>query len=100
MIEFTDLFHLALPFLIVVQPALHHLPLLRPDTELPVPASRISNGENPDLVTFALLTACATLAVENGALDQGTAQELFGDRQGGDDSSALLNSLFLIHLLE
>src|ERR1700740_2133163 len=100
MIEFTDLFHLALPFLIVVQPALHHLPLLGSDAELLVPTSRISDGENRDLMTFAPLTTGAALAVKDGALDQRTAQNFFGQRQGGQNSAALLNSLLLIHLLE
>jgi hypothetical protein len=73
MIEFTDLFCFALPLLIVVQPALHHLPLPGADTELPVTATRISDGQNPDLVAFALFTARASLAVEDGALQQRAA---------------------------
>jgi hypothetical protein len=73
MIEFTDLFYPALPFFIVVQPALHHLPLPGTDTELPVTATGISNGQNPDLVALALLTARTAFAVENSALQQGAA---------------------------
>ena len=73
MIEFTDLFYPALPFFIVVQPALHHLPLSGADTELFVTATRISNGQDPDFMAFALLTARTALAMENGALQQGTA---------------------------
>src|ERR1700722_4971854 len=75
MVEFTDLFHLALPFPIVVQPVLHHLSLLGPDTELLVATSRISDGEHVHLVSFALFTARTALAMEDGALDQGTPQD-------------------------
>src|SRR5205807_2121650 len=38
-IELADLFHPALPSPVIGQPEFHHLPLLRPDAELPVTAN-------------------------------------------------------------
>src|SRR5258706_8278232 len=66
-IELADLFHPALPFLIVGQPAFHHLPLLRPDAELPVTASRISHRQNQNLVPLSGFAARTTLAVKDRA---------------------------------
>jgi hypothetical protein len=73
MVKFADLFYLALPFLVVVEPALHHLSLFGADTELPVTATRIGDRQNPDFVAFAPLTARAAFAVEHGTFQQGTA---------------------------
>ena len=100
MIEFADLFHFALPFLIVVEPALHHLALLGPDAELPVTASGISDSQNPDYVTLAGFTARTTLAVEDGAFEQGPAQDLLRGRQSGQDLAALVDNLLLLHLYQ
>jgi len=50
-IEFADLFHFALPFLVVVQPLLHHHPLFWPNTELAIAAARLRSVPRP----YALL---------------------------------------------
>ena len=81
MIEFADLLHFALPFLIVVQPALYHIALFGTDAELAVAATRIGNRENPYLMTFALLAARAAPLVEDGPLHQRPAQHLFRSGQ-------------------
>src|SRR5580658_5985744 len=100
MIEFTDLLHLLLPFLIVIEPALHHLALLRPDTELPVPASRISDRQNPHPVSFAGFATRTTLLVEDRAFQQRPAQDLLGTWQAGHDLAAFLDNVFLLHLYQ
>jgi len=70
MIQFADLFHLALPFVIVIQPTLDRLALLGANTELAIAPSRVGHGQDPDLVALSCLTARATLAMKDGALEQ------------------------------
>ena len=51
-------------------------------------------------MTLALLTAGAAFAVEDGALQQPTAQDFSGRSESGKDFAALPDSLFLIHLYQ
>jgi len=81
MIQFADLFHLALPFLVVVQPTFYLFSLLGPDAELPVLPSWIRYRQNPHLMSFTRLTPDAAFAVKDRAFEQRTAQHLFGRGQ-------------------
>src|ERR1700693_3313521 len=99
-IELADLFHSALPFLIVGQPEFHHPPLLRPDAELPVAATRVRYCENPNLVSLSGFAACATLAVKNRTFQQRSPQYFIRGRQPGGNPPALLQDFPLLHLLE
>ena len=69
MIQLADLFHLALPFLIVVQPSFDQFPLLGPDAELPVLPSWIRYRQNPHLMSFPRLTPGAAFAMKDRAFE-------------------------------
>jgi hypothetical protein len=65
-VEFADLFHFAFPLLVIIQPALYHLALLRTDTELPIAASWIGDGQYPDLMPGSGIASGASLSMEDG----------------------------------
>ena len=69
-IEFADLFHFALPFLVVVQPLLHHHPLFWPNTELAIAAARIGYGQYQGPMPFSRRTTRAAFTRKHGSLDQ------------------------------
>src|SRR6266478_2918541 len=98
MIEFTDLFHPALPFLIVIQPALNHLALFRVDTELPVTTARIAHRQNPHLVPFTRFTTRTTFLVKDGTFQQRSPEDLLRRRQLGHNLPALLDYFLVLHL--
>src|SRR5688572_30184966 len=98
MVEFADLLHFALPFLVVVQPTLNHLSLFGPNTELPVLSARIGYRQNPDPVPFTRLTPSTAFPVKDCPLDQRSPQDFFRGGQGRRDLPAPLDSFLLLHL--
>ncbi len=96
-VEFADLLEFGLQQLVVLQPLFDLSSHLWPDAVLLGDAARVADRQYPSRVPAArcaLGTACLVL---DGALDQGTAQNLVGGGEASDQFIALAESLFLFH---
>ena len=97
-IEFADLFHLAFPFLIILEPALHQRPLFGTKAELAVSTARIGDGQHQDPVAFATLATRATFLVVDRSFQQRTPQHLIGSGQASHQFAPSLQYFLLLHL--
>src|ERR1700751_4619774 len=88
MIEFADGFDYLLQRLVIGKPAANFGNPLAPYAELPRAAACIAHRQNENLVPLATGTLGAAAAVEDGALQERTAQHLAGNRQLVDEPPA------------
>jgi hypothetical protein len=97
LVEFADLIERRLQCVIVLQALLHMGGLLLAQTDLMHTAAGITNGENGDRMPTTAIAALATLAVTDGAVEQGAAQDIAGCGKPRQEPVALANDLLLIH---
>ena len=82
---------------IILQTLLHMRGLLFAQTDLMHAAAGITHGENGDRMPAAAVAVFAALAVADGAVEQGAAQDIAGFGKPGQKPVALADDLLLIH---
>src|SRR5580692_10085148 len=91
-IEFANALQFVLQLVIVRQPPFHPNLLIGPETDLLVAATGVVDGKNPRRMATTLGAGSATLLMPNGALQQGTTQNLRGHADRVSQFIALADS--------
>jgi len=93
MVQLTDCLQFFLQLVIVSQPTLDLLPLLGSNTDLFVAPAGIVDGEDQGRMAAAASTGLAAFLVPDGALEQGTANNLGRRADGPRQRVALLEGV-------
>ena len=97
-IEFANALQSVLQLVIVRQPPFNPYLLVGPKADLLVAATGVVDGKNPRRMTTTLGAGSATLLMPDGALEQGTAQNLGGRADRASQFVALAEGFHVFHL--
>jgi hypothetical protein len=98
MVQLADGFQFVFQLAVIVQPTANLRDLFARKADLARAPARIADGEDPQGMAFAAGTLRTPRGMADGALQQGAAKDLSGDREPVEKLLAGLDGALMCHL--